>query len=100
MRLALSLVFPFPHYFKNLGCTSGKLKSEHKYWELEHYYCSTDLINFELQYTTKQDHAGLSIELGLLGYSIHFQVYDNRHWNREKNRYVNYDNPEEVEKYW
>lgn len=87
MRLALSLVFPFPHYFKNLGCTNGKLKREHKYWELEHYYCSTDLINFEVQYTTKQDHAGLSIELGLLGYSIHFQVYDNRHWDHDKGCY-------------
>jgi len=87
MRLALNLVFPFPHYFKNLGSINGKTSHKHKYWELEHYYCSTDLINFDLHYTTKQDHAGLSIELGLLGYSIHFQIYDGRHWDDENNCY-------------
>jgi hypothetical protein len=32
-------------------------------------------------WTVRQSHAGLDLELGLFGYNVHFQFYDNRHWN-------------------
>jgi hypothetical protein len=46
------------------------------------------------------DHAGPKLQICLFGYSLHVNLSDNRHWNDEENRWVNYDNPEEVKKYW
>lgn len=75
--------------FKNLGSLHGKI-SKHKAWELEHTFYDGMLLDLNLKFTTKGDHAGLNIELGLLGYSIHFTVYDTRHWDYEKNTWVKY----------
>ena len=47
-----------------------------------------------------EDHGGLRISLGLFGYEVIFNVYDNRHWNYDKNRWVDYDNEDEVKEYW
>jgi hypothetical protein len=41
-------------------------------------------------WTVRQDHAGLDIDLGLFGYNIHFNFYDNRHWNSEEGRWMRY----------
>ena len=82
MRLSLAFRLPFPEYFKNLGSINGHFY-KHKYWELEHYYYSRDVVNFEINYSTKQDHAGFDFAVGFLGYSIHFIIYDSRHWDDE-----------------
>ncbi len=69
-------------FFKNLGCLHGKI-SKNKAWELEHTFYDSLLVDCELKFTTKEDHAGLNIMLGVLGYAIHFTVYDVRHWDYE-----------------
>jgi hypothetical protein len=74
--------------------------SKNKTIELQIDRCGNDIIGFSFSFTIKEDHAGLMIDLSLLRYSINFQFVDNRHWNPEENRWVNYDNKEEVEKYW
>jgi len=76
-------------YFCNLGCISGKLFT-HTYWELEHSYYSPLLLDVEVRCTHKQDHAGISIGFGLLGYGVSFRIYDNRHWNEENNTWEVY----------
>jgi hypothetical protein len=43
-----------------------------------------------LNWTIRQSHAGLDLELGLFGYNIHFKFYDSRHWDFEKVRYEDY----------
>jgi hypothetical protein len=53
-----------------------------------------ELFRFEIEITTRQDHAGLNIELGLLGYHIGFTFYDNRHWNEEEGRWMVYTEEE------
>ena len=73
--------------FKNLGSLHGKI-SEYKAWELEHTFYDGMLLDLNLKFTTKGDHAGLNIEFGLLGYSIHFIIYDTRHWDYENNTWV------------
>lgn len=42
-----------------------------------------------------RDHAGLYIDLGLFGYSLMFNITDNRHWNWEANRW--YTEKEELD---
>jgi hypothetical protein len=79
-------------YFKNLGCISGRL-TKNKAWELEHSYYSGALLDIDISIGRNEDHAGLEIGLGLLGYGIHFKIYDTRHWDYELNSWkVYHDN--------
>jgi hypothetical protein len=38
-------------------------------------------VSCMLNWTIRQSHAGLDVELGVFGYNLHFQYYDNRHWD-------------------
>ena len=53
-----------------------------------------ELFRIEFEVTTQQDHAGFNIELGLLGYCLHFTLYDIRHWNHEEGRWMFYTEEE------
>jgi hypothetical protein len=68
-------VYPTPH--------------KSKYIELEVFKDST-IVSFSFKFSTRQDHAGLTVEAGLLGYSFLFQCYDIRHWNSEEGRWMIY----------
>jgi hypothetical protein len=39
----------------------------------------------------RQDHAGFDLEAGLFGYCVHFNFYDNRHWDYEKKVWETYE---------
>jgi hypothetical protein len=67
-------------YFRNLGCVSGMI-TRFTAWELEHSYYSPLLFDFEMRWNRKTDHAGFEFGIGILGYGIHFRIYDTRHWN-------------------
>lgn len=90
LRFELTNLFDRWEFFKPLGSVSGLL-FWHKAWELEHYYMSTMLVDLDISLTTRRDHAGLNITIGLLGYGIHFSIYDTRHWNYDLNQWVAYD---------
>jgi len=66
--------------FKNLFCKGG-LISKNTAWEVESIRHSWTLLEVSIAWSTRQDHAGPSIELGLLGYSISAKIYDTRHWD-------------------
>jgi len=74
-------------FFKPLGSLGGRL-FWHKAWELEHSYMSTMLIDLDISITACRDHAGLNITVGLLGYGVHFSLYDTRHWDYKQNAYA------------
>jgi hypothetical protein len=74
-------------YFKSLGSVHGRL-GEHRCWELEHTFYARSLFDFELSWSTREDHAGASIGLGLLGYGVHFSIYNTRHWDYGNNSYA------------
>ena len=61
-----------------------------KYIELEVFKDNT-IVSFMFRLSTRQSHAGLMIDVGLLGYTFSFQFYDIRHWNDESGRYYIYD---------
>jgi len=63
----------------------------HAYW----------LVQLTIDLTwSGEDHAGPRFSFSLFGYGIDIQLRDNRHWNGDKNRWVNYNNPDEVGKWW
>lgn len=47
-----------------------------------------ELFRIEFEWSIRQDHAGVRIELGLLGYKGSFTFYDSRHWNYEEGRWA------------
>jgi hypothetical protein len=52
---------------------------------------TNDIISCIVNFTIRQDHAGLNTYLALFGYSIKFSFHDNRHWNYETNTWETYD---------
>lgn len=81
---------PWSNEFKNLWCRACETPFKNKFVELEFYKNST-FVSFMFNWTIRQDHAGLDIELGFFGYNLHFNFYDNRHWNSEKKAWEIYD---------
>jgi hypothetical protein len=76
--------------FQNVKCWVGKTPFKNKSWEVQ-IIKNDNLLRIEFEVTTKQDHAGANLELGLLGYEIHFTFYDHRHWNNETNAWEIYN---------
>jgi hypothetical protein len=92
LNARLEITNPFDRWelFKPLGCISARL-TKNKSLELEHSYMSTMLVDFDLLWTVRTDHAGFRITVGILGYGIGFQIYDTRHWNYERDQYEIYN---------
>lgn len=76
--------------FNSLSTWSGATPIPHKYWEVQ-IVKHRNLLKFEFGWTVCEDHAGLNLELGLLGYEISFMVYDHRHWDTITNTWRQYD---------
>jgi hypothetical protein len=83
IHINFGLSNPWGAPFDNLWNRSGRV-TKNTSWELE-LLKGQQLIGFEFGYTMRCSHAGLRLELALLGYSVAFQTYDNRHWNYSTN---------------
>ena len=82
LELRAQITNPFnPDYFKNLGAVYGKIM-QHWAWELEHTFYPRSLLDINIGITVKEDHQGFDFEFGILGYGVHFTVYDMRHYER------------------
>jgi hypothetical protein len=86
ISLNFNLRNPWSTTFKNLWCRVYHTPFKNKFIELEVFRVFT-LISFTFNWTIRQSHAGLDIEAGLLGYCLHFNFYDNRHWDGNSNRW-------------
>ena len=52
------------------------------------YNMATKLVRFEIDVRQKTDQNGFQISIGgLFLFYAHFELYDKRHWNDDKNRY-------------
>ena len=80
---------PWSQQFKNLWNKVYPTPNPSKCIELEVYRAAV-LFLFNVSWTIRTSHAGLDFEFGLLGYCVHFQFYDIRHWNHEAGRYYIY----------
>lgn len=81
IHISVGLSNPWGRPFDNLWNRSG-LITTHKAWEVELLQTRT-MIGFEFSFTQRQSHAGLTVELAVLGRSVCFTIYDTRHWNHE-----------------
>lgn len=89
ISIQFNLRVPGSNRFRNIRCWHGTTPFAHKFWEVQ-IYKSADILDIFLRVLHKQDHAGIQTGLGLLGFNIEFQIYDNRHWNDETQRWQEY----------
>jgi hypothetical protein len=68
----------------------GKRINKYKAVEVETYRSNT-IVEFEVRLRFREDHAGLTIGLGLFSYTLRAQFYDTRHWNYEKKAWEVYE---------
>lgn len=84
---------PWSNRFENLWNRVYDTPFKYKFIELEVTRDFT-IISFMFNWTVRQSHAGLDLELGVFGYNAHFNFYDIRHWNTEAGRYYQYNEEE------
>jgi len=86
----INLRNPWSNRFENLWNRVYNTPFKNKFLELEVTRDFT-LVSFMFNWTVRQSHAGLDIELGLFGHCVHFNFYDLRHWNSEKQAWEIYE---------
>lgn len=79
LNLNISVSNPWSSRFENIKCWSGETFLKNKCWEFE-LLKTTDILLLSFAFTTRRDHAGLALEIGLFGFQAGFNVYDSRHW--------------------
>lgn len=89
ISISINVRNPWKESFSNLWSRSYRTPFAHKFIELE-LYKSSNIVCIEFSYTIKQDHAGLDITVGIFGYNLHFNFYDNRHWDKDENNWEFY----------
>ena len=89
ININFNLSNPCSNRFINLWNRSWDTPFKHKFIELE-VYRDSSIVSFNFSWTIRQSHAGLDIELGVLGFCVHFNLYDNRHWNYTEGRWMRY----------
>ncbi len=85
----LSLINPWSDRFKPLW-SWGRRLTKNKAIEVEVYRSNT-VAEFEARLRHREDHAGLTIGLGLFSYTLHIDFYDTRHWNYATKQWEVYD---------
>lgn len=93
LKLSLNIGLPWTPEFKNFWCRAWKTPFTNKFIELE-FHTIENLVGFNFLWTRKRDHAGIDIQFSLLGVCMHFNFYDCRHWDYEKNCWVDYSGVE------
>lgn len=75
--------------------------TRNKNFEFRLDYYTYDWFEFGLNTRWRgEDHAGVAVDIRLFGLGVSVGVSDQRHWNYDKNRWVDYSNREEVKEYW
>ena len=85
LKIQFTIHNPLSTRFENIWCT-GWVLTKHKAVELQ-LTKTTDIVKGLVNITHGRDHAGVMIELGLLGYTVCFNIYDTRHWDYTNNRW-------------
>jgi len=91
-------------WFKSFGDQTDYIEktwslSKHKSLEIQLSKAGNTLIGVAFGCNMRCDHAGVMLDLSLFRHFLIINFYDNRHWNYDKNRYINYDDPEEVKEW-
>lgn len=81
INLNLAIENPWSDRWDILWSKNGPI-SKYKAWEFNGYHTNY-IVVVDCKLNFRSDHAGGKVMLGLLGYTIEFNVYDIRHWNHD-----------------
>ena len=86
LHLSFDLINPFAaDVFENIWARSRQI-SEWKALEGQFYFYPPSAITFSLDLRWfGHDHAGPSIEFGIMGWTVTLKMYDIRHWDDYRN---------------
>ena len=90
ININFNIVLPWAVEFKNFWSRAWATPFENKFVELE-FYTVESLVGFVFDWTTGRDHAGVDIQISWFGFCVHFNFYDSRHWDSEKNCWKNHE---------
>ena len=76
--------------FQNIWNTYKQL-TKNKVVEVQITKGGTELIGVSVDLSFRnQDHAGIYLEFGIIGYTASFTLYGRRHWNRDTDNWCEY----------
>lgn len=90
IRFGLEISHPFEIKFKNFWHFACGTPFKTKFIEIE-VFTTDALMGLDFHWTVNSDHAGLDIKLSLFAICVHFNFYDNRHWNYMEDRWYVYN---------
>lgn len=73
---------------KSLLRQSLKLFSDDYYFKIR-LSLFGEFFDFYTYWNRRMDHAGFSFDLTIFGFTTHFNIYDNRHWDYMENNWKN-----------
>ena len=74
--------------------------SKNKAFSVQIDYEKQMIASFGFSWVLHQCHSGPMLEFGLLGLSVILNLYDQRHWNYEKDRYEKYPDESMTDEEW
>lgn len=89
ISLHINIRNPWSNRFSNIKSWNGSTIMKNKFWEIQ-IYKSSDIVDFCVQLTHRQSHAGVFLGLGIFGYNLELQIYDIRHWNQNNQQWEIY----------
>jgi hypothetical protein len=63
---------------------------QYKAWEFNVYRTNT-VVTADVNVSSRRDHAGVRLMLGLFGYEAEFHFYDTRHWDHDSDAWAIYN---------
>lgn len=89
INLKFAIEYPFTRLsFNNILNRDWSTPFKHKHFEIEVLQDCEYLLHFNFDWTTRCDHAGVRLKLGLFGYELMFHLYDSRHWDYHANTWA------------
>ena len=80
INFSFNISNPWSRRWRHVWARAYNTPFKNKHVELE-LFAENTIVCFSFNWSLRRDHAGLTIELGLLGYSISLNIYDQRHWS-------------------
>lgn len=78
LHLYFDISNPWNRRFKSVFLRQGSLFFKHKFWEFE-IFKTNHIISLTADLFVKGDHPRISFSIGLIGFWVQFQIYDERH---------------------
>lgn len=93
IRFNLEITNPWSNRWNIIFSKNGRI-GLHKGWEFNGYQTHS-FVEILCGITSRCDHAGIQLMLGLFGYNVEFNLYDTRHWDYELGKWCTYPITEE-----